>query len=228
MVKPMRSRPRPTRARLAPDARRTEIVETAERLFRTRSYADLGIADVAREAGITQGLVYHYFPTKEAVFAAACEVRAQDLLRYCRPDPTLSYPEQVERGVRGYLDFVEEHSIAYRNLFTGPTAGEAEIQAVCEATRQALVDSFVSALGLEAASCPATRLSLRGYIGYCEGLVLAWLPERTVPRATLERMLAAVILTALGIGLTSERKPPLAAEALAGLAAAYRRHFALP
>jgi AcrR family transcriptional regulator len=217
----------PAGRRLSPEERRAQIVDIVEELFKTRPYSELGIADVAAAAGVTEGLVYHYFPSKEALFMAAFEVRAEELLAFCRPDPALPLVEQVERGVKGYLDFVEAHSVAYLNLFTGSVAAEAAIQRVCADARWRIVDRFIAALGLGARALPVTRLSLRGYLGYSESVILEWLGHRRVPRATIERMLFAVIGTALLVGLSSE-DGPLPPQLLADRDAAYRKYFSLP
>ena len=132
--------------RLSPVERRAQIVDVTERLFATRAYSEIGVPDVARAAGITPGLVYHYFPTKEALFLAAYEVRARELLLFCEPEPSLPFEEQVHRGVRGYLDFVEAHGQAYLNLFHGPAVAEEGFVLVCEMTRELMVDRFVGGL----------------------------------------------------------------------------------
>src|ERR1019366_6600239 len=158
---------------------------------------------------------------------AAFEVRAEELLAFCRPDPALSLMEQVERGVKGYIDFVEAHSVAYLNLFTGSVAAEEAIQRVCTDARWRIVDRFIAALGLGERALPVTRLSLRGYLGYSESVILEWLEHRRVPRATIERMLGAVIGTALLGGLSSEDEP-LPPDVLAERDTEYRRYFSLP
>jgi AcrR family transcriptional regulator len=52
------------RARLQVDERRTQLLELGLRLFTDRSYDELSIDDIARAAGISKGLLYHYFPSK--------------------------------------------------------------------------------------------------------------------------------------------------------------------
>lgn len=44
---------------------RTKLLETGQHLFRTKSYADTGIAEVLSTANVPKGSFYHYFPTKE-------------------------------------------------------------------------------------------------------------------------------------------------------------------
>ncbi len=217
-------------ARLAPDERRTQLIDVAESLFKSRAYAEIGVIDVAKAAGITAGLVYHYFPSKEALFMAAYELRARELLRFCELDPSLTFNEQVERGVRGYLDFVEAHGIAYLNLFRSSAANEPEFQRVCEQTRELIVDNFVAVLYAkdDLARPVALRLALRGYLGFSESAILQWLERRAVSRETLERMLFSAIIAAVRIGLASEPEPAMSPEHASELERQYRQHFGLP
>ena len=53
------------------DQRPEEILEAAIAEFATRGYAETRLEDVASRAGISKGLVYVYFRTKEELFKAA-------------------------------------------------------------------------------------------------------------------------------------------------------------
>jgi TetR/AcrR family transcriptional repressor of nem operon len=50
---------------------RSRILEAAARLFRLRGFDDVTVADVMKEAGLTHGAFYGYFPSKEALIAEA-------------------------------------------------------------------------------------------------------------------------------------------------------------
>jgi|RhiMethySRZTD1v2_1073278.scaffolds.fasta_scaffold04299_18 AcrR family transcriptional regulator len=193
--------------RLSPQERRAQLIAIAEELFQTRPYGEIGVADVARAAGITHGLIYHYFESKEALFIAVCAERAKELLEMSLPDPTLPLPEQALQGIRGYLDFVEAHRVSYLNLFRGPNATQGEFLRICEETRFKIVDRFLLVMGIAALPLPATRLSLRGYLGFAESVVLDWLEKQTVPRTALERMIGAIVGTALRAGLSLDLDP---------------------
>jgi AcrR family transcriptional regulator len=193
--------------RLSPQERRAQLMAIAEDLFQTRPYGEIGVAEVARAAGITHGLIYHYFASKEALFIAVCEERARELLEASLPDRSLPLPEQAVQGIRGYLDFVEAHRLSYLNLFRGPNANQGEFWRICEETRFKIVDAFFEAMGIAALPLPATRLSLRGYLGFAESVVLDWLEKQTVSRAALEHMIGAVVGTALRAGLSLDLVP---------------------
>ena len=50
--------------------RRAQILEAAIRVFAERGYHGCRVSDIADEAGIAYGLVYHYYQSKEAVLQA--------------------------------------------------------------------------------------------------------------------------------------------------------------
>jgi len=52
---------------------RKRLVETALRLFATRGYHAVSIADIVRESGCTRGALYHYFSSKEELGYAAID-----------------------------------------------------------------------------------------------------------------------------------------------------------
>src|SRR5579862_1944941 len=54
-------------------ARRMEIIETALKLFAEHGFDGTSTKNIAQAVGITEGLVFYYFPTKVALLAAVLE-----------------------------------------------------------------------------------------------------------------------------------------------------------
>ena len=59
-----------TRRRLSPEERRTQLLDLGDELFASAPYDEVHIEKVAEQAGVSRGLLYHYFPTKRSFFAA--------------------------------------------------------------------------------------------------------------------------------------------------------------
>ncbi len=55
--------------------RRDHIIETALRLFARQGFDRTATRQIAREAGITEGLIFHYLPSKEDLLGAVLESR---------------------------------------------------------------------------------------------------------------------------------------------------------
>ena len=76
----------PAYSRLGLDERRRQLLEAGARVFTERSYNTVSMSDVAKEAGISKGLLYHYFSSKQDLFRATLEVAAAEL--YAQVAPT--------------------------------------------------------------------------------------------------------------------------------------------
>src|SRR3569623_1819861 len=68
------------RVRLDNDARRAQLLLRARKAFSDRSYDEVSIDDLAREAKISKGLRYHYFPTKRDLYVAGLREIAEELV----------------------------------------------------------------------------------------------------------------------------------------------------
>jgi AcrR family transcriptional regulator len=55
-------------------ARRTHIIESAVALFASKGFAETTTSDICRAAGISTGSLFHYFPSKQAVFYGIWEL----------------------------------------------------------------------------------------------------------------------------------------------------------
>ncbi|MBW0152180.1 MAG: TetR/AcrR family transcriptional regulator [Phenylobacterium sp.] len=78
----------PKRTRLTPEARRDQILDRAAELILADGLAAISMEGVARAAGVSKGLVYNYFPDRQALFAALLQREQRDL---------------NDRGMRGAL-----------------------------------------------------------------------------------------------------------------------------
>ena len=68
---------RPTTRQRMAAARREQILETALKLFAKRGFDATSTRQIAKEAGIAEGLIFHYFPTKARLLTAILEDRME-------------------------------------------------------------------------------------------------------------------------------------------------------
>lgn len=55
------------------EERRNQLIDVALELFGQNGIEATRVSDIARAAGVAQGLLYHYFPSKDALLAAIVE-----------------------------------------------------------------------------------------------------------------------------------------------------------
>src|SRR4051794_41976521 len=61
----------PKSHRLDPGRRREQILDAANALFAERAYDEVSVEDIASSAGVTRGLVHHYFGGRKDVYICA-------------------------------------------------------------------------------------------------------------------------------------------------------------
>src|SRR3954467_8374192 len=126
---------KPTRRRLGTQERREQLLSVGAQLFSESPYDDVWIEQVAEIAGVSRGLLYHYFPTKRDFFAAVVERESGRMLRMTAAVPGVPVREQLSAGLDTFLGYVEEHAHGFRAFHRADAAGD---QAVRKVYRQAL------------------------------------------------------------------------------------------
>jgi AcrR family transcriptional regulator len=79
----MQPAPHETEIPLSPSKKRdtlARLLKEARQAFSERGLAGARVDDIARAAGVTKQLVYHYFRSKEELFASVLDESAQDVL----------------------------------------------------------------------------------------------------------------------------------------------------
>src|SRR5687768_102831 len=129
--------------RLPVDERRAQLLKLGAELFTRHAYDDMSMARIAREAGISKPLLYHYFPSKQDYFRAVLAEAAEELQRRTEPDPALPPLEQLDQALEGFLGWIEENSAAYLKLIES-AASLPDVRALVDDVRSATVDRILS------------------------------------------------------------------------------------
>ena len=66
------------------DAAKTSLLDIGEQLFRQQSFAETGINEVLKQAGIAKGSFYHYFENKEAFGLAVARRYSENQVGFAR------------------------------------------------------------------------------------------------------------------------------------------------
>jgi AcrR family transcriptional regulator len=189
--------------RLSTDARREQLLASGARLLAERPFDEVSIEEIARAAGVSKGLLYHYFPTKKDFLIAALERGQEELAALTAPDPSLAPAEQLAASLDRFLDFVEEHEAAYAAIFRSRGGGDPEIQAALEAGRGQRMDAVIESLATweaapaSVARTPALETAVQGWFFFIEGAVLRWLERRDMERDELRELLALSLIGSL-------------------------------
>jgi AcrR family transcriptional regulator len=178
--------------RLDVDERRRRQLELGTELFARHGYEELSMARIAREAGISKALLYHYFPSKQAYFAATLEQAALELAEVTQPDPDKPPVEQLAGALDAYLGWVERHMGAYDKLIRSVGA-VPEVREMVDRVRDETAERILA--GLPNERTPELRAAVRGWLWFMDGVVLDWIEHRDLDR---QRILGLLLGTLLG------------------------------
>jgi AcrR family transcriptional regulator len=87
------------------EARRKEIVSTAQDLIVRKGYRDLSLREVARECGMSAPGLIHHFPTLDSLLEAVLEHRDEtDIAAITVGDPDRTLAEVIDSAISYYAE----------------------------------------------------------------------------------------------------------------------------
>lgn len=187
------------RTRFPIDERRGQLVRVGLQEFSRRPYDAVSIDEIAAAAGVSKGLLYHYFPSKRDFYIAVIEAAATELREVTEPEPELGEIERLRVSLDAYLAYVQQHAEAYVALMRGGIGSDDQIRKIVDETRDVVVGRVFSRVGLNGEPSPILRLTVRGWIGYVEAASLDWLERRDASREELRDLLVTSLVVLMGI-----------------------------
>jgi AcrR family transcriptional regulator len=182
------------RVRLSPEARRAQLIELGVEMLATRTLDELSVEDIAQQAGISRGLLFHYFSSKQEFHIEVARAAAHELLRRTEPDPGLAPVEALRASLAAFIDYVEENPDNYTSLVRGAASGDADMRAIFDDTRARLAGRVIELVGdLGLSMGPRAELAVHGWVAFAEACVIGWLGSPAVDREQLLDLLAKAL-----------------------------------
>lgn len=146
------------------EASRDRILESALRLFAEHGYERTSIRMIAREAGISQGLTYNYFASKEALLRAIFERSMEDVRMSFGGAAAGATPRaRIEGLVRSAFEIVREHLPFWRLTYQirmqpGVLEGLGEYVAAWSGETRERLEALMREAGVRSAAVEARLL----------------------------------------------------------------------
>ncbi len=108
---------------------REKILDTALRLFTRYGVDATPTSRISREAGVSTGTLFHYFPDKNTLVGALYVSIKKEMAAGARrnDDPALPTKERIEQGIRGFIAWGVKNPLKVRFLeqcYNYPGIGE--------------------------------------------------------------------------------------------------------
>jgi len=185
------------RSRLSTDVRREQLVALGIEIFSDRPFDEVSIDAIAAAAGISKGLLYHYFPSKRDFYVAVVRHSADEMQEVTETDPSLPPLERLAAGLDRYLEYVDTHARGYATVLRAGIGSDPEVASVVEGVRSAMAGRILEDLPIGRPLPPALRIAVRGWVGFAEAASLEWLERRDLDRDELRDLLIRALTGAV-------------------------------
>lgn len=123
------------------DRYRQELLKKCFDLFAQKGYGSLTMRQIAKELGVSTGTLYHYFPSKEALFVQLIEeITEQDILTVTDGIEALETIEERIAVLRQYIidneEYFYQQTLLFFNFFQQP---ELEQERLKEAIQKSIL-----------------------------------------------------------------------------------------
>ena len=177
----------PKYSRLAPARRREEILDAANALFAERGYDEVSIEEIAHAAGVTRGLVHHYFGGRKEVYIALLE-RIGTMREEQLPPPVgRSARARLADSVSRWLDWTEQNRTVWlATLGRGEDVADPDVRnVVLDLVRRAV--AILAAHHADIAEdSPRLRYALECWTGLNRSATRRWLQGEATREQTHE------------------------------------------
>jgi AcrR family transcriptional regulator len=184
--------------RLEYDERREQILATARELFAQRPYGSVSTIEIAAAAGVTRGLLHHYFGTKRSLYlevvrelVGAPVLELLEAINAAPPDSGGVGPRNWEDSVELWMDVVEANQKSWlAAISAGETGGDRAMQDILDEARERTASQVIAVLGLDEKRTPEIRALVRAFGSLAEETTRQWLQEKRLTREQTKILLA--------------------------------------
>jgi len=187
--------------RLDPGQRREQILDAANELFARRAYDEVSIEDIASSAGVTRGLVHHYFGGRKDVYIGLLERLGAQREERLRPPVGRTDRARVADTVSRWLDWTEANrTIWLATIAHGEDIADPDVRrVVADLVRRAV--ALLAAHHADIADdSPRLRYALECWTGLNRAATRRWLEGDATSEATHELLASTLehVLRAFG------------------------------
>ncbi|HWD61174.1 MAG TPA: TetR/AcrR family transcriptional regulator [Humibacter sp.] len=161
--------PADRRIRMSPEDRRAQLVALGVAALADRPLDALNVEDLSAQAGVSRGLLFYYFDSKQGFHREVVRAARDGMLNATEPQLDLPPLERLHTTLAKIVDFVREHRSTFVSLVHGVASGDREVRAVVEEAEQIQTERVIAAFDeLGVPSSRMLRVALRAWVAFAE------------------------------------------------------------
>jgi AcrR family transcriptional regulator len=176
-------------ARKTPTDRRERLLTVGVREFGRGDYAEVSTERIAEQAGVAQGLLFHYFKTKrnfwEEVMGRIFDEHEAAFAANTHRDPARWLREELELFLFGLTEYPP-------SVLMAGSGSNLDHSAIAGARQERAVVRLLERMKIAEPS-PMLYVALRGWVAFSLGAARTWLEAPAVTRAQILALLTETL-----------------------------------
>ncbi|GAB3613997.1 TetR/AcrR family transcriptional regulator [Humibacter ginsengisoli] len=161
--------PSERRTRMTPEERRAQLVALGVAALADRPLDQLNVEDLSAQAGVSRGLLFYYFDSKQGFHREVVRAARDGMLNATAPQLDLPPLERLHTTLTKIVEFVREHRSTFVSLVHGVASGDKEVRAVVEEAEQIQTGRVVAVFEeLGVPQSPLLKVALRAWVAFAE------------------------------------------------------------
>ncbi|WP_159791725.1 TetR/AcrR family transcriptional regulator [Puerhibacterium puerhi] len=178
------------RTRLSPQERRQQLLALGVAWLADRTLESISVEDLAAAAGVSPGLVFYYFGSRQGLHQEIVRTARDAMLHATEPDPALPPLARLHDTLERFVEFVRDHDATFSSLVRGAASGDPQVRAVVQHARQVLAGHVADMLReLDVEVTPLVDVAVRAWISLAEQALVDAASDPAVDGAALVRFL---------------------------------------
>jgi len=174
------------------------ILDTALQLFRQNPYEEIFTDDIAREAGVANGLLFYYFGDKRGLYTAAVQRQVEvelDLWRRAQHEGETTL-ERIRSVVYGHFEYLKNNPHTFLGMMRR-SPSTPDVEPIFEAARQESTGIILGHLGLDIQLDAPGSAALRGWAAFNDEITVALLTGNDLNLDQVTRLSMTMLFAAL-------------------------------
>jgi len=183
---------------------RQALLDAAAALFAERGYHEVGVPDIVRAAGVSQGTFYQYFSHRRDVLVALARL-AQEAAAARPPTQSADFGERLRAEIDGYLIESVRYT-ALAKVWHDAAAYDQDIASMMRRARAARADQLSAVIrSLDSSSGLDADVAATAIVAMIEEFTYRWFVEGDGPARnaadalSASRTLSELVMRALGL-----------------------------
>jgi AcrR family transcriptional regulator len=187
---------KPRHGRMPRDVRRTQLLESALRVFVANGYHSAAMDEIADRAGVSKPVLYQHFPGKLDLYVALLDQSCDTIVGACEKalGSTEDNKQRVTATMHVFYDYVADPQGAFRLVFESDLTSEPAVRERVERVTRQCAEAIATVIHEDTGLTPEqSRLLAVSLVGMAQVSARFWLTDRR----GIEQQDAAMLVSSL-------------------------------